>query len=68
MTGAFVRDVAEERAIAQQQREGLEQAVSELEKRSQAMQKELHLGTDRAGAREVVWVFISFKSSTTPPG
>jgi len=33
MTGAFVRDVEEERAIAQQKRERLEQAVSGLEPR-----------------------------------
>lgn len=65
MTGAFVRDVEEERAIAQQKRERLEQAVSGLETRSQAMEVELHLGKEKVGAREVVCAFASFKSSTT---
>ena len=68
MTGAFVRDAEEERAIAQQKRERLEQAVSGLETRSQAMEVELHLGKEKVGAREVVCAFVSFKSSTTPRG
>ena len=65
MMGAFVRDVEEEKAIAQQKRERLELVVCGLEKRSQATEKELHLGKEKVGAREVVCAFASFKSSTT---